>query len=88
MAGHARREAIDERQKTLDKLKKDAEDNKQQLQKVLKDTRQASRAASAPAQSRRLRQDLEAGVNPRRAKEMEKGRQRAAEHRMKQRKDR
>ncbi len=44
--------------------------------------RATRRAASAPAvESRRLRQDLEAGVPPRAAKKAEKDRQRAAEHR-------
>lgn len=87
-AGREARQATDERQKTLDELKKKTEENQQQLKDIITEQRKASRAASAPAQSRRLRQDLAAGVHPRRAKEMDKARERAATHRVEQRKER
>ena len=56
---------------------------------TLREEFQARRAASAPASgSLRLQQDLQAGVHPRAAKQAEKSRQRAAEHRRRTSKER
>lgn len=82
------RQLTDDRQKALDELKKNAEENKQQLKTIMSGRRKASRAGSALAVSRRWQQDLDSGIHPRRARKMEKDRQRAASRRMETRQDR
>ena len=62
---------------------------KAERSKTLREEFQTGRAASAPASgSLRLQQDMQAGVNPRAAKQAEKSRQRAAEHRRRTSKER
>ena len=74
-------QTLKERQDTLDKLRREAAQNRKELSAMAK-VRAGGRAASAPsAPSRRLQADLDAGVHPRAAKKADKDRQRAASHR-------
>ena len=75
-------EALKERQEALDKLKKEAAQNRKEVKEAMAKVRAEGRAGSAPAApSRRLQADLDAGVHPRAAKKADKDRQRAASHR-------
>ena len=63
----------------LDKLKKEAVQNRKEVKEAMAKVRAEGRAGSAPAApSRRLQADLDAGVHPRAAKKAGKHRQRAA----------
>ena len=72
-------QALKERQEALDKLKKEAAQNRKEVKEAMAKVRAEGRAGSAPAApSRRLQADLDAGVHPRAAKKADKDRQRAA----------
>ena len=75
-------QALKERQEALDKLKKEAAQNRKEVKEAMAKMRAEGHAGSAPAApSRRLQADLDAGVHPRAAKKEDKDRQRAASHR-------
>ena len=75
-------QTLKEHQETLDKLRKEAAQNRKDVKEAMAKVRAECRAASAPAApSRRLQADLDAGVHPRAAKKADKDRQRAASHR-------
>ena len=74
-------QAVKDRQEACAQLRAKAVQNREEVKEAMAKVRAEGRAASAPAApSRKLRADLDAGVNPRAAKKADK-RQRGASHR-------